>query len=165
MFIDEVQIEFKAGDGGDGCCSFRRERFRPKGGPDGGNGGKGGDVVLICDENVSDLVSYKFKPHGSAENGKEGRGNDQSGKKGGDLLNRLPLGTVVVDELSGEEITELVSHEQRYVLLKGGTGGRGNRTFKSSVNHAPRETTPGGAGGHGGGGGESGNQPCLRTRG
>lgn len=149
MFIDEVRAEFKAGDGGAGCCSFRRERFRPKGGPDGGNGGKGGDVILICNENVSDLVNYKFKPHGSAENGKEGQGNDQNGKKGRDLLNLLPLGTVVIDELSGEEITELVSHEQRYVLLKGGGGGRGNRTFKSSVNQTPRETTPGGAGEHG----------------
>ena len=149
MFVDEVRVEFRAGDGGNGCCSFRRERFRPKGGPDGGNGGKGGDVVLIGDENVSDLISFKFKPHGSAGNGEGGRGNDQSGKKGRDLLNKLPLGTVVIDEGSGEEITELVNHEQRYVLLKGGEGGRGNRTFKSSVNRTPRETSSGRAGEHG----------------
>ena len=149
MFVDEVRVEFRAGDGGNGCCSFRRERFRPKGGPDGGNGGKGGDVVLIGDENVSDLISFKFKPHGSGGNGEAGRGNDQSGKKGRDLLNKLPLGTVVIDEGSGEEITELVNHEQRYVLLKGGEGGRGNRTFKSSVNRTPRETSSGRAGEHG----------------
>ncbi|MGE9296674.1 MAG: GTPase ObgE [Puniceicoccales bacterium] len=143
MFIDEVTVKLKAGDGGDGCLSFRREKYEPKGGPNGGNGGKGGNVVLVGDENTADLVDYKFMPHAKAEGGEPGRGSDQHGAGGKDKRLRLPLGTQVFDAESGLMVCELIEHDQEVVLLQGGKGGLGNQVFKSSVNQAPRKITPG----------------------
>lgn len=143
MFVDEATVKLKAGDGGNGCLSFRREKYEPKGGPNGGNGGRGGDLVLVGDENTADLVDYKFMPHARAENGEPGRGSDQHGASGEDKRLRLPLGTEVYDVVSEQKVCELVEHGQEVVLLQGGRGGLGNQVFKSSVNQAPRKITPG----------------------
>ena len=143
MFYDETKVYLKAGDGGHGCLSFLRQKYMPAGGPDGGNGGRGGDVVLQADENVSDLRAFHFKKHWKAKNGEPGRGSDQNGKKGEPCLLKLPLGTEV--RVSGEEDLrcELLAHGEEILLLEGGKGGRGNATFKSSVNQTPRQTTEG----------------------
>ncbi len=143
MFIDEVVVKLKAGDGGSGCVSFRRERHRPKGGPDGGNGGKGGDVILVCNENVGDLTKYKFIPHARAESGQGGKGNDKNGKGGANTLLPVPPGTVILSKKTGQVVIELIRHEETVVLLKGGQGGQGNLRYKSSINQAPRQSTPG----------------------
>lgn len=149
MFIDECSVKLRAGNGGDGSASFRREKYIPKGGPDGGNGGKGGDVVLECDENVTDLRQYYYKPHWDAQHGEKGRGRDQHGAGGADCVLKVPPGLVVLHQRDGRQIAELLKHGERYVLLKGGAGGRGNLTFKSATNRAPREFTEGDPGQHG----------------
>ena len=123
--------------------SFLRQKYMPKGGPNGGNGGKGGDLILLADENVSDLRNYHFKKHWNAKNGEPGRGSDQNGKGGLDCILKVPQGTEVVEIQSGEIICELLEHEQEFKLLEGGKGGRGNATFKSSVNQTPRQFTEG----------------------
>lgn len=146
MFVDEVTVYLRAGDGGDGCVSFRRERFRPKGGPDGGNGGKGGSVILVCNENIADLTDFKFNPKARAEHGEAGQGNDRHGKKGADKRLQVPPGLIVVDLQSDEIVSELLEHNQEVVLLKGGEGGLGNEHFKSPEDQAPRRYTPGTAG-------------------
>ncbi len=143
MFIDEAKVILKSGAGGHGCVSFRREKFIPKGGPDGGNGGKGGDVVLLCDRNEGDLQAYRWQPHRSARNGTPGMGRQCAGPDGEDLILRVPPGTQVVDDVSGRLLAELTEHNERVVILAGGNGGMGNMNFKSSVNQAPRRTTPG----------------------
>ncbi len=143
MFVDEVTVQLKAGDGGRGCMSFRREKFEPRGGPNGGNGGKGGNVVLVGDENTSDLTDYRFVPHASAQNGQPGRGSSMHGARGKDARLRLPLGTVVYQPDTGEVVTEVTHHGEEILLLEGGRGGLGNEAYKSSVNQAPRQTTPG----------------------
>ncbi|MDR1401816.1 MAG: GTPase ObgE [Puniceicoccales bacterium] len=144
MFIDEVhKIRLKAGNGGDGCLSFRRERFIPKGGPNGGDGGNGGDIVLIGDENISDLSAYKFKPHAKAGNGQSGMGSDMHGRNGEHCCLKVPVGTVVLDSEEKLFVAEIISHGQQIILLRGGIGGKGNANFKSSTNQAPRHTTPG----------------------
>jgi GTPase len=143
MFIDEAKVELKSGDGGHGCVSFRREKFIPKGGPDGGNGGKGGDVVLLCDRNEGDLQAYRWQPHRRARNGAPGQGRQCAGPDGGDLILPVPPGTQVLEEGSNRLVAELTEHGERVVLLAGGKGGMGNMNFKSSVNQAPRRTTPG----------------------
>lgn len=146
MFIDEVQVKLRAGDGGNGCASFRREKFVPKGGPDGGDGGDGGSVILEADENVADLRQYHFKPHWEAGNGVSGMGKGRTGRCGEDCVLKVPCGTEVHDLESGELVMELLKSGERRVLLKGGSGGWGNIHFKSSVNQAPRqykEGTPG----------------------
>lgn len=143
MFIDETEVFFAAGDGGNGCMSFRREKFEPKGGPNGGNGGKGGDVVLIGDPNVSDLTQYRYTPSLRAHNGERGRGADQDGHSGADLEVRLPMGTVLFDVETERPVAELTEPFEPVVLLRGGRGGLGNINFKSSTNRAPRKTTPG----------------------
>jgi len=149
MFVDEVTIRLKAGDGGDGCMSFRRVAHNPKGGPDGGNGGRGGDIILVCDPNTADFTDYKFKPHAVAPNGVPGKGSDKDGANGKHLKLKMPLGTVVIDTATGRQVLELVEVEKEYVLLEGGKGGMGNTTFKSSTNQAPRKYTPGKPGGEG----------------
>lgn len=149
MFVDEVTVQLKAGDGGHGCMSFRRAKYEPNGGPNGGNGGKGGDMILLGDENTADLTDYKFVPHAKAKNGENGRGSDQHGAMGADKELRMPLGTIVIDTETEEVVAELTEHGQRVVLLEGGRGGVGNRVFKSSVNQAPRQTTAGKKGGEG----------------
>ena len=146
MFIDEVEVKLRAGDGGDGCASFRREKFVPKGGPDGGDGGDGGHVILEADGNSADLRTYYFKPHWEAKNGLPGMGKGRNGRGGADCILKVPPGTVVLESASGEVAAELLVPGERSVLLKGGSGGWGNLHFKSSVNQAPRqfkEGTPG----------------------
>ncbi len=143
MFFDETKVILKAGNGGDGCMSFLRQKYMPKGGPNGGNGGMGGEIILQADENVSDLRTYHFKKQWKAKNGEPGRGSDQNGKGGEPCILKVPLGTEVRDLDSGDIICELMEHEQEILLLEGGKGGRGNATFKSSTNQTPRQFTEG----------------------
>ena len=143
MFFDETKVILKAGNGGDGCMSFLRQKYMPNGGPNGGNGGRGGEVILLADENVSDLRTYHFKKQWKAKNGEPGRGSDQNGRGGDPCILKVPLGTEVRDLDTGEIICELLEHEQEILLLEGGKGGRGNATFKSSINQTPRQFTEG----------------------
>lgn len=143
MFYDEVNVTLKAGKGGDGCFSFRRAKYEPKGGPDGGDGGRGGNVYIVGDTNVADLTDYHFKPGWNAKNGETGRGSDQHGAKGKHLTLRLPIGTIVVDRDTGEAVAEVIEHGEEVLLLEGGEGGKGNAQFKSSTNQAPRQFTLG----------------------
>jgi GTP-binding protein len=143
MFIDEAKIFVNAGNGGRGCLSFRREKSVPKGGPDGGDGGKGGDIVLQADGNLSTLLDFRYKRRYSAERGEHGRGSDQKGRDGSDSVIRVPLGTVVRSADSGAVLADLVGHEQRFIAAHGGRGGRGNARFKSATNQAPRRVEPG----------------------
>jgi GTPase len=143
MFIDAAKILVIAGNGGRGCVSFRREKFVPKGGPDGGDGGKGGDIVLEADRNLGTLLDFRYKRRYAAARGEHGRGSDQKGRDGGDYVIRVPLGTVVRLEDSEAVLADLVAHEQRFIAAHGGRGGRGNTHFKSSTNHAPRHAEPG----------------------
>lgn len=139
MFVDEVKVSLRAGDGGNGCVSFRREKFIPKGGPDGGDGGRGGSVILEASNNVNDLTQYKFSPRHLAKNGQNGRGSGQNGRSGQDCRLLLPCGTEVHNIESGELVCELLEHGQEILLLKGGNGGWGNTRFKTSQNRAPRQ--------------------------
>ncbi|MBI5232662.1 MAG: Obg family GTPase CgtA, partial [Coriobacteriales bacterium] len=137
MFIDQVQIQVKAGAGGAGCMSFRREAHVPKGGPDGGDGGRGGDVVLVADPALSSLVDYRFKRHFKAQRGTHGRGSLMHGAGGEDLELRVPLGTVVRDAETGEQLADLTHAGQRVVVAHGGHGGRGNIHFVTPTRRAP----------------------------
>jgi GTP-binding protein len=143
MFYDEVKVSLSAGNGGDGCFSFRRAKYEPKGGPDGGNGGRGGCLFLIGDTNQADLTDYYFKPIWKAKNGETGRGSDQHGAKGNHLYLKVPVGTVVIDRETEEVVAEVLEHGDEVLLLEGGDGGKGNSEFKSSTNRAPREFTYG----------------------
>ncbi|MDE3084881.1 MAG: GTPase ObgE [Verrucomicrobiota bacterium] len=149
MFVDECKIKAQAGDGGRGCVSFRREKFEPWGGPNGGDGGRGGDVVLLGDDDTNNLIDYKFKPHWKGQRGEHGRGSDQHGANGEDCVLKVPLGTVVTNAETGEMVTEIVEDGQRFVLCKGGNGGWGNLRFKSSTNRAPKNANPGQPGARG----------------
>ena len=142
-FIDEVKIHVKAGDGGRGCLSFRREKFIPLGGPDGGDGGRGGDVILVVDTALSTLHDLRYRQHLKAGNGAPGMGKNRHGKSGADLTIKVPPGTLVYDDDSGELLADLTDAAQRLPLLKGGQGGRGNARFLTSTNRAPRHTQPG----------------------
>ncbi len=142
MFIDEAVITVKAGDGGKGCVSFRREKYVPKGGPDGGNGGHGGHVIFVADENVNTLLDFRGNPTWIAANGENGRGKQQSGMAGQDLIIRVPPGTVITDLESTDVLADLGPGEQA-VIAKGGHGGWGNEHFKSSTNQAPKSADPG----------------------
>lgn len=143
MFIDETKIKARAGDGGRGCVSFRREKYEPWGGPNGGDGGKGGDVVLRGDDDQNNLIDFKFKPHWNGERGEHGLGKDCNGREGRPAVLRVPLGTIAYRLDTGEKVAEILEDHQEVVLLKGGKGGFGNTKFKSSVNRAPRKTGPG----------------------
>ncbi len=143
MFVDECTVKLAAGDGGRGCVSFRREKFEPWGGPNGGDGGMGGDVILLGDDDTNNLVDYKYQSHMRAERGGHGLGKDCSGREGKPAILRLPLGTVVTDLGTGQVVAEVIADGQRIVLCKGGKGGWGNTRFKSSVNRAPRQSGPG----------------------
>jgi len=147
-FVDEARIEVQAGRGGDGCASFRREKFIPKGGPDGGDGGRGGSVWAVADHNINTLIEYRYQRKVSAGNGEHGRGADCYGASGEDVELRMPVGTVVLDEETGHALADLASSGQRTLLAKGGAGGLGNLHFKSSTNRAPRQKTPGQPGEH-----------------
>ncbi|MDR1366652.1 MAG: Obg family GTPase CgtA [Puniceicoccales bacterium] len=143
MFVDEAKVILKAGNGGNGCLSFLREKYRPNGGPNGGDGGNGGDVILICDRNVADLTNYKFVPHASAKNGEPGRGSNCHGANGISRFLKVPEGTVVINNETEMVAVELLKDGEKILLLKGGVGGKGNINFKSSINQAPRKITLG----------------------
>jgi GTP-binding protein len=143
MFVDECVIKVLAGDGGRGCVSFRREKYEPWGGPNGGDGGKGGDVILVGDDDTNNLVDYKYKPHWKGERGEHGLGKDCHGREGKPAVLRLPLGTVVTDEGTGKVVAEVIRDGQEVVLCKGGNGGWGNTHFKTSTNRAPKRANAG----------------------
>ncbi len=142
-FIDEAKIEVHAGSGGHGAATFRREKYVPRGGPDGGDGGRGGSIWARADRNVNTLVDYRFARIHRAENGGRGMGSDCNGRAGSDLELRVPVGTVIRDEASGEPVADLARDGSRALLARGGAGGLGNLHFKSSVNRAPRQFTRG----------------------
>lgn len=145
-FVDEVSITVKAGDGGNGCMSFRREKFIPKGGPDGGDGGDGGSVFLVADANWNTLVDYRYTRRFNAQRGENGRGSDCTGAKGEDTVLLVPVGTTVIDAGTQEIIGDLTEPGQRLLVAQGGFHGLGNSRFKSSVNRAPRQTSNGSLG-------------------
>ncbi len=145
-FVDEALVSIQAGKGGNGCLSFRREKYIPRGGPDGGDGGKGGSVVLKADESLNTLSDFRFQKIFRAKNGEPGRGRDCSGKGADDHIIPAPLGTAAYDEETDELIGELTVLGEELVIAKGGNGGLGNTHFKSSTNRAPRQTVPGSAG-------------------
>jgi len=142
-FVDEVVIDVAAGNGGAGCASFRREKFIPMGGPDGGDGGRGGNVIAVADAGLNTLVDYRYARRHEARNGEPGRGADQFGAAGHDVILRMPVGTIVTDLGTEQVIAELMQPEQQVVLAKGGDGGFGNLHYKSSTNRSPRQKTPG----------------------
>src|ERR1700691_646294 len=143
MFVDECVIKATAGDGGRGCISFRREKYEPWGGPNGGDGGAGGDVVLLGSHDTNNLVDFKFKQHWKGARGEHGLGKDCNGKEGRDAELRLPLGTIVTDMATGRAVAEIIVDGQRILLCKGGNGGWGNTHFKTSTNRAPSRANPG----------------------
>jgi len=142
-FVDEATIEVIAGKGGNGAASFRREKYVPRGGPDGGDGGRGGNVIALADRSINTLVDYRFARKHVARNGENGRGADQYGAGADDVVLRLPVGTMIYDADTNELLFDLDTHGESVVLAKGGDGGLGNLHFKSSVNRAPRKFTPG----------------------
>ena len=142
-FVDEAAIELIAGAGGNGAVSFRREKYVPRGGPDGGDGGRGGSIYAVADRNINTLVDYRYARLHRAKSGEKGRGADQYGRGGVDIVLRMPVGTLITDAVSGELVADLVADGQRALLARGGQGGLGNLHFKSSTNRAPRQSTPG----------------------
>lgn len=143
MFIDKAKIYVKAGDGGNGCVAFHREKFVPMGGPSGGNGGKGGDVIIVADSKLQTLMDFKYKRHYKAEKGQNGQGGNKTGKDGKDLYIKVPVGTVVKDAQTGEILADLVEEGQSVIVAKGGKGGKGNAAFKTATNQAPTNAEPG----------------------
>lgn len=143
QFIDEASIRVQAGKGGNGCLSFRREKYVERGGPDGGNGGDGGSVYLIADEALNTLIDFRYQPAYQARNGQGGGSRNKTGARGEDIYVKVPMGTTVVDEETQEVLGDLSTAEQTLLVAEGGARGLGNATFKSSTNRAPRKTTPG----------------------
>ncbi|MFN3264171.1 MAG: GTPase ObgE, partial [Aquificaceae bacterium] len=146
MFVDRVKIHVKAGDGGNGAVAFLREKYRPFGGPAGGDGGKGGDVVLLATSRKHTLYDFKFQAHFKAQRGEHGRGKNQKGRDGEDLIIEVPVGTVVMDAETGQVLCDLLMDGQRCVVAKGGRGGRGNAHFATPTNQTPRYAEKGGRG-------------------
>ncbi|MCF7793885.1 MAG: GTPase ObgE [Candidatus Cloacimonetes bacterium] len=146
MFIDYSRIKVQSGKGGNGCVSFRREKFVAKGGPDGGDGGKGGDVIAVGNENINTLVAFRYNKLFKAKSGQHGQGSNRTGATGENIYLDLPLGTILFDITDGkhDRIGEVIEHGQEIVLAEGGNGGRGNARFKSATNRAPRTAKPGG---------------------
>jgi GTP-binding protein len=142
-FVDEALIDISAGDGGAGCVSFRREKFIPFGGPNGGDGGRGGSVWATADRNINTLIDYRYARRHEARNGEQGRGSDQFGAASADVELRMPVGTIISDAETGDVLVELLEHGQRALLAKGGDGGFGNLHYKTSTNRSPRQKTPG----------------------
>ena len=142
-FVDEANIKVQAGDGGNGCISFRREKFIPFGGPDGGDGGFGGSVWLVADEGLNTLVDFRHQRSFKAQRGENGMGSQMYGKGGEDTIIRVPVGTMITNIDTDEVIGDLTNHGQRMLVAQGGKGGLGNIHFKTSVNRAPRKATPG----------------------
>lgn len=147
-FFDEARIEVAGGHGGAGAVSFRREKFVPRGGPDGGDGGRGGSVWVVADRNLNTLIDFRYQRKFFARNGERGRGADQFGAGAPDIRLRVPVGTRIHDEDTGELLADLVANEETVLLARGGQGGWGNLRFKSSTNRAPRQSTPGEEGEH-----------------
>ena len=142
-FVDEAFIDVAAGDGGNGCVSFRHEKFKEFGGPDGGDGGRGGHVFALADSNLNTLVDFRFSRRHEAKRGQHGMGSDMFGAAGDDLTLKMPVGTVISDAATGEVLHELLVSGQRIMIAKGGDGGFGNLRYKSAINRAPRQKTPG----------------------
>jgi len=142
-FVDQVRIRVKAGDGGNGCVSFRRERYVPKGGPDGGDGGKGGDVILQADSQLSTLLDLSYPQQFRARKGSHGKGKNQTGRNGEDLIIRVPVGTLVWDEETGELLQDLIFDGQKFIAASGGRGGRGNARFATPTHRTPRHAEKG----------------------
>jgi GTP-binding protein len=142
-FVDEATIDVAAGNGGAGCLSFRREKCIPFGGPNGGDGGKGGSVYVVADRNLNTLIDYRYARRHEARNGEPGRGSDQFGAAADDIVLRVPVGTIIKDAESGQVLTELLEPDVKVLICKGGDGGFGNLHYKSSTNRAPRQHTPG----------------------
>jgi len=143
MFVDEVTITVQGGHGGRGCLSFRREKYVPRGGPDGGNGGKGADIVLEANPHIKTLVDFRFRPVHRGRHGEHGRGKNQSGAAERDIVLAVPQGTLVRNKATGEVVADLVAPGQRVIVARGGRGGLGNAAFVSATNQAPRKTQPG----------------------
>ncbi|MBT5191280.1 MAG: GTPase ObgE, partial [Rhodospirillaceae bacterium] len=143
-FLDQAKIYIKSGKGGHGCVSFRREKFVEYGGPNGGNGGKGGDVIAVAVENLNTLIDYRYQQHIKAKNGRPGMGASRTGAGGDDVIVKVPVGTQILDEDRETILADLTSPGEQIVLAQGGGGGRGNESFKSSTNRAPRQFDPGG---------------------
>jgi GTPase len=146
MFIDEARIRVKAGDGGNGCMAFRREKFVPRGGPSGGDGGQGGDVIMESSERHNTLVHFRFNPEHKAERGRHGEGSNCTGRDGESVILKVPVGTALYDDDTGELIHDFRRPDERIVVAKGGRGGRGNQHFATATHQAPREHEPGRAG-------------------
>jgi GTP-binding protein len=142
-FVDEVVIDIAAGNGGAGCASFRREKFIPMGGPDGGDGGRGGNVIAVADPSLNTLIDFRYAKRHEAGNGESGRGADQFGAAGRDVVLRMPVGTIITDLATDQVMAELMQVDQHVLLAKGGDGGFGNLHYKSSTNRSPRQKTPG----------------------
>jgi GTP-binding protein len=143
MLIDNVKIKIKSGDGGRGCVSFRREKYVPKGGPNGGDGGKGGDVFFKADNSLATLIDFRYKKIYKAQNGMHGQGGDKTGKSGNDITILVPCGSIIKDAVSGYILADLINNGDTFFAAKGGKGGRGNARFATSTNQAPREAEPG----------------------
>ncbi len=143
MFVDQIIIRARAGDGGNGCVAFRREKYVPHGGPSGGDGGKGGDVVLVADESVNNLTDFFYTPHVIGERGGHGLGKKRHGANGADFVMKVPCGTIIRHADTNELVTDLTTHGQQFILCKGGRGGLGNWHFRSATRQAPREAQPG----------------------
>jgi GTP-binding protein len=139
MFIDEAKIRVKAGDGGNGCLAFRREKFVPRGGPSGGDGGKGGDIIMESSERHNTLVHFRFNPEYKAQRGRHGEGSNRTGREGTDIILKVPVGTILYDADTGEKIHDFSRPDERIVVAQGGRGGRGNARFATSTHQAPRE--------------------------
>ncbi len=142
-FFDEARVYFQAGNGGNGCCSFRRVKYIPRGGPDGGNGGKGGDIILIAKNNLNSLLYFHYNVHHRAGNGKSGSGQNMTGANGDDKVLAVPIGTQIYDENENIMFADLNREDESYTIVKGGQGGMGNMAFKTSINQTPRKATPG----------------------
>jgi GTPase len=143
MFIDEVRILVKAGDGGNGCLAFRREKYVPRGGPSGGDGGRGGDIYLVSTEHQNTLIQFRFNPEHKAQRGRHGEGSDCTGAEGHSIDLQVPVGTVVYDEASGERLHDFTTPGERFLVARGGRGGKGNARFATSTHQAPTEHEPG----------------------
>ncbi len=142
-FVDEATIEVAAGDGGNGCASFRHEKYKEFGGPDGGDGGRGGHVYALADASLNTLVDFRYTRKFEAERGEHGKGSDMFGVKGGDIVLKMPVGTIISDAETGQVLFELLKPGEQILIAKGGDGGFGNLHYKSSINRAPRQKTPG----------------------
>src|SRR3989475_10950565 len=143
MFIDEVIIRVKAGDGGNGCVAFRLEKFVPRGGPSGGDGGKGGDVIMESSERHNTLVHFRFNPEHKAQRGRHGEGSNKTGREAEDVVLKVPVGTILYDNETGERVHDFSCPDETIIIARGGRGGRGNAQFATSTHQAPRECEPG----------------------